>query len=258
MTISEMYDEVYEIISTEITSTANAIGFDKNLYVYKERTFSLLNKIDQNGVYIVVHFEKGTLMIGGTILPVYIEVLGEEGSFDKSYDLLLQFVTNFNYKVPSSNSYIQQVYTTPDMPEKFGEVQGSYRSLMSINGTFVYGETLSAVSSINIDGINVLYTNLRIGMDLTPNTADLGNNNNRTKTLNKFGVFTATFNFVSIDSALINKIDQIVFSTEDINSDFTVIFTKNGVSYTKVLKLTNASLSQELGGVPNYAVSFVE
>lgn len=255
---SEMFDEVYNIVSSEIVATCNNLTFTKKVYIYKERSFEGLKTLDLNGIYIVIHFNRGTLMVGGTILPITIEVISEANGFEEAHNLLLSFATNFNYKIPQSNTYIQQVYTTPEMSERTREVQGNIRSLMYVNGTIVYGDELNAISSLKIDNENVLFTNARVGIDITPNTADLGNNNNRTTSVNKFGVFTCALNLVSESKAISTKIDGFIFSDTNLNTTFSVEFKKGNTTYTKTLKLTSATLSQELGGIPSYAISMAE
>ena len=255
---SKMFDEVYNIVSSEIIATCNNLEFTKKVYIYRERTFVGLKQIDPNAIYIVVHFNRGTLMVGGIILPITIEILSEINGFEQAHNLLLDFATNYNFKVPTSNSYIQQVYTTPEIADNFNEQTGDIRSLMYTNGTIVYGEELSAFTSVKIDGKDVLFTNVRTGLDITPNTADLGNNNNRTTTVNKFGVFTLTLNVISEQTELVSKVDGFIFGTTNLNEVFNVTFTKNGIEYTKSLKLTSANISQELGGIPSYALSFTE
>lgn len=262
-----MYNEIVELTKAQFEQCRVQLGIDKNVAVFNERTFEgLENDLEDNTIYILVHFELGTIMLGGTIQPIVLEVISEPNSFDIAYNLLLTYGLTFNYNVPTveSGAFVQQVYTTPTIDDNFNEVGEHFRSTLSSNGTIVYGDNLSGISSISVqtsgmeEPEKVLFTSINPILQIAPNSANLGNNNSRTTTKNKFGSFSISFNMVSQQTEFVALCDGVLFGSTSINTDITLTIVKYGTTYTKVVHFSEVSLVQEQGGIPTYNVGLAE
>ncbi len=254
-----MIETLMKLFKKQFTRVVNAFGVDKKVEVLEERSFNLLGSVDVDTIYVVIHFQNGTLMLGGTILPIQIEVFSSVDDFDFDYNMLFTYALNFNYNVPSiENVFIQQVYTTPEVSSAFNQDNGEYKALFTMNGTIVYGEQINGISNIKINNTNVLYTSVKVGIDSTPNSANLGANNSRVNSIMKFATASFVVNCVSLQSEIIELIDKIMLGSESINTIFTIEITKNGTVYTKSMKLLGSDYQQAQGGIPTYVLSFVE
>lgn len=254
-----MIETLMKLFKKQFTRVVNAFKLDKKVEVLEERSFNLLGSVDTDTIYVVIHFQNGTLMLGGTILPIEIEVFSSLDDFDFDYNMLFTYALNFNYNVPNiENVFIQQVYTTPEVSSAFNQDNGTYKALFTMNGTIVYGENINGISNIKIDDTSVLYTSVKVGLENTPNSANLGTNNSRVNSIMKFATFSLVLNCISLQSDIIKKIDTIMLGTESINSTFDIEITKNGTTYTKTMKLLNCDFSQAQGGIPTYTLSFME
>lgn len=267
MEYSLIHKEVLELTKAQFEQCRVQLNINKQVQVYEERTFEgLEDDYDKNTIYVLLHFELGTIMLGGTIQPIMLEVLSEENSHDIAYNLLLTYTQLFNYNIPTveSGAFVQQVYTTPTIQENFEQVAEGFRSLITSNGTIVYGSNISGITEITVQTSDmdnpekVLFTSVVPVLQIAPNTANLGDNNSRARTLNRFGTFAITFNMVSQNTTFVGLCDGVLFGTTSINTPITVSITKNGTPYTKTLRFSDVSLEQQQGGIPTYTVGLVE
>lgn len=267
MEYSLIYDEIVELTKAQFEQCRVQLNLDKNVVVYNERTFEGLdNDLEENTIYVIVHFELGTIMLGGTIQPIMLEVISEENSIEIAYNLLLTYGQTFNYNIPTveSGSFVQQVYTTPTIQENFAEVGKGYRAILNTNGTIIYGDDISGVSAISVSGgtiataERILFTSVDTELQISPNSANLGNNNSRTKTLNKFATFSMTFNMVSQDTNFTTLCDNVMLGSTSINTELTFTIVKNGTTFTKVMHFIDLSYNQTQGGIPTYTVGLSE
>lgn len=265
MEYSLMYKEIFELIQKQFAQLKTQLNITNEVEVYNERTFAGLEEEKPDKIYIIVHFENGTIMLGGTIQPIVVEVISASNRLDPAYKLAETFGLNFNYKIPTieSGAFLQQVYTTPIIDENFNQESNGYRALITFNGTIVYGDNLSGISSIEVSfgevvDEKVLFTSVSPQLQLAPNTANLGNNNSRTTTINKFGSFTITFNMVSQQTQFVALCDRILFGDETINTIVSMKITKNGIPFTKNLHFVNLMIDQEQGGIPTYTIGMGE
>lgn len=266
MEYSVMFSEIEEITRKQFAQCQTLLGLDFNVQVYSERTFiGLEDGLDDNSIYVILHFEQGTIMLGGTIQPIVIEMVSEPNSKDIAQKLLETYGLTFNYNIPQveSGAFVQQVYTTPIVEDNYTEDGHWFRTTLVSNGTIVYGENISGISEIEVsfdevENEKVLFTSVNPTLQISPNSANLGNNYSRTTTTNRFGTFTISFNMVSQQTKFVELCDQILFGTKNINTTIGFAFVKNNVRYTKNLKFINVELAQEQGGIPTYTVGLTE
>jgi len=236
-----------------------------NIKVFDEQTYSAFkDKIKANDIYVIVHFSAGTIYAGSIALPCFFEVISEENSLVVSKNLLIEYGLTYNFKRPiiglaSTGVFIDQAYTTPQTQSNYNEISGGYRSLIMLNATYIVGENINAITSLTIDNENIDFIAVDTSNTASPNTVDTGENNGRTTSMNKFSSFVVALTLTSkSDSAFISKVDQIQYGTLSLNTTFNVIFTKNGIIYTKTLKILSPDFKQTKGAIPTYTISLIE
>lgn len=262
-TINEL---LYSVVKAQMVKLCVDIGYSGKVELILEQSFKgLQQQLEPDTIYFVLKFNQGTIVVGGLVQPATIEIISESNSIDNAFNVALNYTMKYTYVVPSQQflgeykqAFIQQAYSTPSASENFKEVYGDFKSILSIESTFVYADNVSGVSSIKVDNEEIIFTSVEFGLQNTPNSANLGDNNGRVKSINKFGVFTLSFNTVSLGSAFIKKVDGIAIGTLSINTPFNVKIVKNGVLYEKNLKIINPHFIQPTGTIPTYTLAFTE
>lgn len=263
----DLNKEIISVIRGQMLALVNndSIYSQYNIQVFDEQSFSAFkSSINPKNIYVIVHFGSGTIYAGSIALPCFFEVISEENSLVVSKNLLIEYGLTYNFKRPSSQLvssgvFIDQAYTTPQTQSNYNEVSGGYRSLIMLNATYIVGENINAISSLTIDNENIDFISVDTSNTATPNTVDTGVNNGRTTSMNKFASFVLVLTLTSkSDSAFINKLDQIQYGTLSLNTTFSVVFTKNGINYTKTLRVLSPDFKQTKGAIPTYTVSLLE
>lgn len=254
-----MIKTILNLLNKQFNYIVNNFYENRKVIVLEERSFNLLNSVDVNTLYVVLHFNAGTLMLGGEIIPITLECFSSQDSLVEDLDILYKYGLTYNYNVPDlDNLFLQQVYTTPEISNNFNQDNGVFKALFTMNGTLVLGESINGVQEFKINGEAVKFSSIKFGIDNTPNSANLGDNSSRVKSIMKFGQFSLTINCISLNQDYINKFDEIMLGKEKINTTFEITFKKFGKEYTYNLKLLSCDMSQSQGGIPTYTCSFVE
>lgn len=272
-----IYNDIINEISKNLNISLGRLELENDIVICDERSFEGWfdnNELTPTTIYVIVSFEEGELWFGNTIVPITLVVYSEQGSFDKARKLITYFASNYNFiKGNGTNNatYIQS-YSIPQMREEFAEEDNSFRAIFDLSGTFVYGENINGITSLVIDEEEITFLNIDVDFTMIPNSANLGDKNNRTTTTNRSGTFTMALSTPSFlngtGSNFISKVDSIVFGNANINTTFEVRFVKGGVSYpsyeenetptTRTLHLISASYNQEITGIPLYAIGLGE
>lgn len=243
------------------------LGIENDVEIIDERSFEMLQDdyIDNyasmhNKIFVVLKLEKGTIQVDGIIQPATLICHSETESFENARALLNDVATRFNFNIAhgeNNDIFLQEVYTTSEMEDAFVEEGNNFRASFSVNITFIYSENMSNITSITIGGNNISFVGANASGNISPNTANIGNNNGRTNTYNKFMSFNLSFSFPSRTNDYLTSIcDGILFGTTDINTEYEFVITKNGTNYSKRLKILSVEYEQILGEIPAYAVSF--
>ena len=265
MESKKLIENILYVIKSQIEESRVRCDIENNVEICDERTFLGYDEDykweHRDTIFDIVKFEKGTISSGFVVQTATFEIVSEMETFDKARTLLNDFAMRFNFITNTgidNDVYIQQSYTTVQMDEPFEEDGDNFRASLSINATYVYSESVSAITSVSVDSKNVFIVSSNYHLSISPNTANIGNNNGRTNTQNKFASFTMTCAIPSEttqNGELITKLDGFIFGATDLNTTFSVSFVKGGTTYTKTLKLLDADYTQNMGEVPLYAFS---
>lgn len=267
-----MYNDILEIIKKNLSYSQTHLEIENDIQICDERSFE---GWFQNGllkpttIYIIVSFDEGEIWFGNTVIPINFTIYSEQGSFEITRQLLTYFATTYNFikDIGTNNATIIQSYSVPNMQEEFAEEDNSFRAIFNMSGTFVYGENVSGITSLEIDGEDVTFLNISFDFTTTPNSANIGNLNNRTSTIIQSGTFVMAFSIPSVlsgkNSNLVSKIDSIVLGYNDVNTTFEVKFKKGNNTYpsvnqTRTMHLINVNYEQEITGIPMYAIGLGE
>lgn len=260
------YDILYTLKEHFAYAKTN-LNIGNNVYICDERTFKGLDNVEKSAIYVIVNFEKGTIFSGSTIVPVAIQVISESDTFENARQLTSWVALKYNLNSPSvpSNSFVRELYTTSDLNEPFGEDGQFYRATLEMNATFVFGFNILGYKKLIIDNEEIIFLEIEEEMTTIPHTANLGDNYDRTKTINTASTYTITFTFVPIsNSAFSTKCLDFMHKTNlSLNETCEVQVQIGDTIYpsateTRTLHFLSLDIRQEIANVPMLAVCLGE
>ena len=259
--MNEIASKIVEIITRQFKSVVNNLSIKRNVEIYEERTFEFLNasqKLNKNTIYVVVHFDNATLMMGGAIYPIIINVLSSSEALQDDINILFTYSTTYNFIPPSDTDlFIQQTYTGANVENAFEQVGGEYRSLITMNATFSVGEDILGVRTVEIENEKVLFTSINGGVEYTQNAINTGNSNGLVRSVNKFGVNSFSFSLIALNHNYCKFFYDLIFGKVVINTHKKIKFIFNdGTEYEDDFVVINVEFKQSIGGIPNFVVSF--
>ena len=259
--MNDIASKIVEIITRQFKSVVNNLSIKRNVEIYEERTFEFLNasqKLNKNTIYVVVHFDNATLMMGGTIYPIIINVLSSSEALQDDMNILFTYSSTFNFIPPTDTDlFIQQTYTGANVENAFEQVGGEYRSLITMNATFSVGEDILGVRTIEIDNEKVSYSNISGGVEYTQNAINTGNSNGLVRSVNKFGVNAFSLSLIALKRNYDRFFFDLLFGKVGINTQKKIKFIFNdGTEYEDKYRVINVEFKQSIGGIPNFVVSF--
>lgn len=259
-----IYENILNSLKYHFEVSKTQLNLENDIVICDERSFQGWfenEKLLPTTIYIIVAFNEGSILFGNTVIPISFIVYSEQGTFENARLLLTYFATEFNFAYESQGnvSFIQS-YSIPTMREEFAEEGNSFRAIFDMSGTFVYGENVSGITELNIDGKKVRFLNIECTFTATPNSANLGDKNDRTTTVNASATFSMSVSVPSLLSdTFVSKVDSLIFGNADINTTFEVTITKGGVTYpTRTLHFIDIHYSQEITNIPIYAIGLGE
>lgn len=259
-----IYDNILNSLKYHFEVSKTQLNLENDIVICDERSFQGWfenEKLLPTTIYIIVAFNEGSILFGNTVIPISFIVYSEQGTFENARLLLTYFATEFNFAYESQGnvSFIQS-YSIPTMREEFAEEGNSFRAIFDMSGTFVYGENVSGITELNIDGKKVRFLNVDFTFTATPNSANLGDKDDRTTTVNASATFGMSVSVPSLLSdTFVSKVDSLIFGNADINTTFEVTITKGGVTYpTRTLHFIDIHYSQEITNIPIYAIGLGE
>jgi hypothetical protein len=265
-----VHNAIFNTIEAQFVKIANQKDFTTPYKVLREQALLNTNTvngsdefiIDDKCIYIIVHFGLGTIMAGGGItIPMTFEVMSVSGNFEEAYNLLSNYAQTFSFVIPDVSmsgvdAYINQAYTMPEISSNFEELGTGFRSLMSINATFVYNSQVQFIKSIKVDNESLLFIGVTDGLTIERNIANLGNNNSRTKSLPRFGTYTCVISFIPLsNSSFVDKCLSILYNE---NGTLNQSVSLNIDGHVKSVGFVDIKRSQENGSIPSLTVSLTE
>lgn len=267
MESKKLIESILYTLKSHLVESKVRLNIENDIELIDERSFEMLQddyieNYDKmrSKIFVVLKLEKGTIQFGSVVQPATLICYSETESFDKARALLNDVATRFNFNLSNgenSDVFLQEVYTTSEMEDAFIEEGNNFRASFSINATFVYSENMSGITEITINNNAITFVSANAVGNISPNTANIGNNNGRTQTFNKFMSFNLTFAFPSRENEYLTQVcDGVLFGNTDLNIEYVVVIRKNGTNYTKRLKILSIDYEQNMGEIPAYAVAF--
>ena len=263
MANSRLIENILYTIQSNIEKSKTYCNISNNVVVCDERSFDGLieeYKYNDTYIYVIVKFELGTIMYESVLQPVSFEIITEKGTFDIARTLMLDFAIRNNFQVATgqyNDVFIQQAYTTTEVNEPFEKDGNNLRSILVIEATYVYSENVSAITSISVNEEPIIFVAQTFSFSASPDTANKGNLNGRTETINKFSTFNLSVAIPSISNmTFLSTVDAICFGSDDINTQFVLSIVKDGTPYSITCVITGIDYQQNIGEIPIYAITF--
>lgn len=259
--MNDIATTITNVVKAQFKRVVNNLNLNRIVEVYEERTFELLNtknKLNANVIYVVIHFDNSTLMMGGTIIPLVIECMSSSEALQDDLNILFTYATKFNFYPPEvDNLYMQQTYTGPNIESAFENVNGEYRALITMNATFSVGSDILGIKNIEFDNETFLYTSMANGVEYSSNSANIGDSNGLVRSKNKYGVNAFSFNFVALDTNYCRLFFKLMYGLEDMNKVHTLKFTlSDNTIYEEQVIVLKVDYKQNIGGIPSFIVDF--
>lgn len=192
---------------------------DYKIVLTFEQQFISEKRKEKNTIYLVCKLQEATLMYGITTLPLTIRAIGEGNKIEVAKKLLFDYCERYTNKNDSSNTF-KQFYTTPTIESNFEEVGSTFRSLYSMNATFVvaqgmidlpkcffYNDSTNKFEEIGIISFTPNYSN-QIESQAFETTQS------RTRSVAKIGTLSFNITLYEFSGELTNLVRAIMYSNE--------------------------------------------
>ena len=285
MADQKMFNTVLDLITAEIQAVVNANkdfykGYD--IFVSSELIYAKKKEYHPKTIYINVKFLEASLYYGQTNLPVTLNILSEQNSFDVCRTLIMDFVTQFNLQRDSSGDILQR-YDTPVVLSNFNEVGTGFRSLFACRGGFLISTDNNPITSIEyvwyseeeVEGetvrvehketIKPLVSSWHVANQL--DSQPFYETKNLTTSEAQVVTFAISFNtYQLMDSHMLNTVLGMINGDEEVEGDLDYNYNntvyhlnitfKSGKSIEKDMRLSQMSASQPIDGLPTDEYSF--
>ena len=260
------YTEILNLLRSEleITKGGNPDFSNITLIVEDEQSWIKDNTRNPNAIYIVVHFTDAAINFGQAVVPVTLEVLSIQNEIELTQAFLNEFVSNYNR---TQINDITQLYLTPSVSLNFNEVYEGFRSLLTLQSTFIIGnntvrlETLTYYYGDNqSEEIEILSYNDTSENSLNPQP--YFNTKGRTKSYGSFQTFA--FSIVTYPDGSKQLIKDIMAMKFDVTRShqndtfkFSGTFANSDVNMPLwEFKCKEANFEQKIGEIPVCTLGF--
>ena len=242
-----------------------------NIVLSNEQQYVKDEERQSNTIYIVVKFLPSSLLFGQYVQNITIDAVSEQNGIEVCKTLLNEYASNYNLKADENRVNedgeikvytMKQTYTTPMVSSNFNEIFYGFRSLFSMNGTFVVSDRANTFD-LYYNGKKVECLSNQWNYTGTPSTQPYFDNKNFTRSIVQYGTFSFNFNTFLLDDELINKCLQVALKDvgsqpKGVNTDFTfTIQFKNGIKLeNQVFKLVGVQTQQNIGEIPVITITF--
>ncbi len=282
MAMEQIFKKVLDLVTSEIQDIVNkepelyrgySIEISSELAYAKKITFT------PKTIYIAIKFLEANVYFEQTNLPVIIDILAEQNSFEVARTLIMSFIATYNLTNDKEGNILQR-YDTPVVLNNFNEIGNGFRTLFSCRGGFLI--SLNNNPIVNIDyiwetkesddkiishteSIKPLVSNWHLANQL--DSQGFFETKNLTNSIAQ--VFSFVINFVVYqfsNSHLFNVMLGMLNGDDDVDGDinynfndtvFNMVITfKNGKSINKNMKFVRMNASQPIDGLPTDEYSF--
>lgn len=258
----------YDLIASQLTDGIYSIQASDSQFrgfkitVTQERQFIERKANQPNSIFIVISFGEATIDYGQSLIPLTLDVYGEERTFTVARALLNAFATKYNlYR----SGEVVQLWNAPTMVSPFNPTGTNFRALFALTGVIVYsGATGNPVVQFEyVEGsdrerLELLTFNDTLSNSLRPQPSSDGVG--RTKSVSAYVTYTIGFSvYVKHDSDFFSKVNAIKYKKLNGDTPFHFVFTHlDGTEYEGEMRLSNYNGTQSTGTQYTATLTFTE
>lgn len=258
----------YDLIASQLTDGIYSIQAsdsqfrDFKITVTQERQFIERKANQPNSIFIVVSFGEATIDYGQSLIPLTLDVYGEERTFTAARALLNAFATKYNlYR----KGEIVQLWNAPTMVSPFNPTGTNFRALFALTGVIVYsGENgnpivqFEYVEGSNSEKLELLTFNDTLSNSLRPQPFSDGVG--RTRSVSAYVTYTIGFSlYVKHGSGFFDKVNAVKYKKMNGDTPFHFVFTHlDGMQYEGDMKLLAYNGAQSTGTQYTANLTFTE
>lgn len=270
MTIN--YDYILQLLGQQISSVNTE---NIKFVLTDEQSFIKDKDKSEEGIYIVVRFNRASTNLGQSVLPVTLTIMGLANEVSKTQAFFNRFIDTYNMKTEGD---ITQIWLSPEVILNFNNVWDGYRSLFTVSGTIIIGDGTIRLSKLTYKYKNPLYVEGGdepeyknedvpvIGFidisEASLNSQPYSNTKGRTKSYGSF--ITNAFSIVTYPNGSLKFMQDIFkwkydFNNPHQNDEWTLsgTFANCDTSIPESLwKCRSANFSQKIGDIPTIEISF--
>lgn len=252
-----------------------------NFYVNLEQAFlKSEEKLDPNGVYVAVRFNRASVNFGSSLCNVSLSILGTANKVKPTQLFFSAFASKYSLQTLNGQRNTQQIWVTPSVQSNFNEFAAEFRNLFEVSGTLIIGNNTVGIIGGYItyhygqnDSEDIPFLTFQDNFRNNLSPQPYGNTEGFSVSETNFSTYTFTISTYLLDSQLVAdcmKAKGFILngsgrtSTKEPNSDFVFTFTfSNGYTNNrtdkalfKTFKLIDCTMSHSLGEIPTFTASF--
>ena len=245
-------EKILDLIRNQFIEVINnnlGVYSDVTLIIDDELQFAKIKDKQDGAIYIAVKFNSTSINFGETVQSFTMFVMAEKNNIDLAQLLLMEYVTKWNLHLDKSGGVLQG-YETPAVTSNFNYVYDGFRSVLTVNGTFLISEHAIRFKieysrdGSNFEEIEAISDFVSLDNQLDPQA--FYRTSNFTESVAKVATlsFSMTMFLVSnlkiIDDAL-----RIMFKVNRNDFPFNIRVSIGDYSMTTHFRLANMRISQE-------------
>lgn len=258
------YDYILNLIAQQIN---DVLEDGTPFFITDEQTFIKNKDKKEDGVYVVVRFNRASTVLNQAVLPVTLTIMGFENEVEDTQALFNRFISANNLKTEND---ITQIWMSPEAILNFNNVWTGYRSLFTVSGTFVIGNGTVRMTKITFkytDGEETKTEDIGIigFTDITEaaiNSQPYSNTKGRTRSYGSF--ITNAFSIVIYPAGDLEFVQKLMewkydFSENHEDDDWLLSGTFANCRTNmqeSVWKCRSANFSQKIGDIPTMEITF--
>lgn len=236
-----------------------------NVFVSDEQAFVKQKDFGPKSIYVIVKKLASDIEFDGIIetMPIQLIVISEGNSMDVAKEIMERFANQYNWKmIDDGTIHVKQQYSSPVVLSNFNEVGYEYRSVLYVSGTLYVMQNIVDVKNLTIDGLGYIPLAFSINYSMSTNTQQLPASGNETnyiaKSLKTVSTFSLAITLPMIDTSVVYKVMEILNEQKSGNEDFAISFVCDGLTISKIMRLTSVQIITAPNQVPSLQLGFMK